>query len=141
VCACEACGNAIDDDCDLLTDDEDGDCMAFETCIVLTAGADPWMEIHKGICGGATLSGPFDVIRGELGQVTFAGGSVDLGDVSCVTGGLDWDRVTESSLNPDPKCEPFPVQFYVGKNSADPDFGSASTGEPRDVTNPDPVCP
>jgi hypothetical protein len=141
VCACEVCGNAIDDDCDLLADAADADCMAFETCIMLTAATDPWMEIHKGVCGGATLSGPFDVIRGELSQVAFAGGSVDLGDVSCIEGGLDWDRVTDASLNLNPKCVALPAHFYLGKNSADPDFGSASTGELRDVMNPDPACP
>jgi hypothetical protein len=141
VCACEACGNAIDDDCDLLTDGADDDCIASETCIVLTAGADPWMEMHKGACGGATLSGPFDVIRGELAQVAFAGGSVDLGDVSCVAGGLDWDRVDDASLNLNPRCVEMPVQYYLGRNTGDPDFGISSTGEPRDVMNPDPPCP
>jgi hypothetical protein len=141
VCACEACDNAIDDDCDLLTDGDDGDCAEYPTCIVLASGADPWLEMDKGACGGATLSGPFDVIRGRLVQVVIAGGSVDLGDVDCIEGGLDWDRVTDSSPNPNPSCEAEPVRFYLGKNTGDADFGTASSGEPRDTMNPDPACP
>jgi len=36
---------------------------------------------------------------------------------------------------------PYAVRFFLGKYSADPDFGVASGGEPRDLMNPDPVCP
>jgi hypothetical protein len=97
--------------------------------------------MHKGECGGETLSGPFDVIRGQLDQLQLAGGHVDLGDVACVDGGLAWDRVSDYSLNPVPRCVEVPVLFFLGKNSGDPDFGAASSGELRDVMNPDPVCP
>lgn len=70
-----------------------------------------------------------------------AAGHVDLGPVECVEGGLDWDRVTDHSVNPNPRCEAVPVLFYLGKNTADPDYGAASSGERRDTMDPDPACP
>jgi hypothetical protein len=141
VCGCEACANSIDDDCDLATDGADTDCQAYPTCIVLASGADPDLAMHKGECGGATLSGPFDVIRGEVEQLQIVGGQVDLGTVSCVEGSLDWDRVTDYSLNPNPRCVEMPLLYFVARNEGDPDFGLASDGEPRDLMDPDPPCP
>jgi hypothetical protein len=141
VCLCEQCGNAIDDDCDGVADGGDLECVDFASCVVVETGADPWLTIGKGECGGATLSGPYDVIRGSLSELALDAGHVDLGTVSCVAGGLDWDRVTDWSLNPNPRCETMPVRFYLGQNTGDPDFGAASGGEPRDTMTPDPVCP
>jgi hypothetical protein len=141
VCMCETCDNGIDDDCDLAADVADTECQAYPTCIVLASGADPELTIDKGECGGATLSGPFDVLRGELGQLQFDSGSVGLGDVACVGGGVAWDRVSDYSLNPVPRCVDVPALFFLGKNAGDPDFGIASTGEPRDLMIPNPVCP
>jgi hypothetical protein len=141
VCACEACSNVVDDDCDGLTDGADPQCVEHASCLVLAAGVEPDLTVGKGECGGATLSGPFDVIGGSLGHVQITGGSVDLGPVACVQGGLAWDRVTEWSADPDRTCDPSPVRFYLARNSGDPDFGAASSGEPRDVMDPIPPCP
>jgi len=33
------------------------------------------------------------------------------------------------------------ARFYPGEETAAFDYGEASTGEPRDLTDPDPVCP
>ena len=82
-----------------------------------------------------------DVIRGRLDELAFDAGHVDLGQVECVGGSLAWDRVTDLSNNLNPRCEPVPVRFYLGKETAAWDYGAASTGEPRDLTDPDPVCP
>jgi hypothetical protein len=141
VCRCEACGNLVDDDCDGQTDVADGECVEWDSCVMVEPGADPWLTMHAGACSGGTLSGPFDVIRGGLGNLQFAGGHVDLGEVQCVQGALDQDRVTDSSLNPSPRCVSKPVLFYLGMNSGDTDYGFASTGESRDVMTPDPTCP
>jgi hypothetical protein len=141
VCACEECSNVWDDDCDGLADAGDPDCVAYPSCVLLDAGAEPWLAMDKGECGGATLSGPFDVIRGQLAHLQFAAGHVDLGPVDCIAGGLDWDRVTDHSVNLNPRCVSKPVLFYLGKNTVDPDYGAASTGEPRDTMEPDPACP
>ena len=88
-----------------------------------------------------TLAGPYDVIRGDLGQVGFDATSVDLGRVACVAGSLGWDRVTDTSADPDPSCDDLPGVFFLAKPSADTDFGAASTGELRDLMDPDPACP
>ncbi len=141
VCRCEACNNLLDDDCDSLADAADAECVPHELCLMVAAGTEPWLTMHRGACGGATLSGPFDVIRGRLGALQFAAGHVDLGPVDCVQGGLDWDRVTEVSVNPNPKCEAIPVLFYLAKNTGAGDYGTASGGEPRDVMSPEPACP
>ena len=121
-------------------DGADTDCQAYPACIVLASGADPDLTMHKGECGGATLSGPFDVIRGELEQLQIVGGQVDLGTVSCVEGSLDWDRVTDYLLEPIARCMTVPSRFFLGQYTADPDYGTASGGEWRDITDPDPVC-
>ena len=141
VCLCEECGNAIDDDCDGLTDGGDGECVDFASCVVLASGVDPWLTMHKGECGGATVTDPYDTIRGRMEELVLDAGHVDLGDVTCVAGAHAWDRATDWSLNPNPKCEAMPALFYLGKSAAAGDFGTASGGEPRDVMNPDPACP
>ena len=140
VCICEQCDNAIDDDCDSTTDGADAECQPQPICIVLAPGSDPSLTIAKGNCGGATVSGPFDVIRGDLAQVLFDGIHVDLGSVACVEGDLAWDRVGDSLLNPIARCVTQPAGFFLGKNSGDADYGVASSGEWRDVMDPDPVC-
>ena len=66
----------------------------------MVAGPDPLLTMARGDCGGATLAGPFDVIRGDLTQLQIDVGHVDLGSVACVGGGLDWDRVTDYLLEP-----------------------------------------
>lgn len=44
-----------------------------------------------------------------------------------------------TSADPDPSCNDLPVVFFLAKSSADAELGEASTGEPRDTTDPDPV--
>lgn len=68
------------------------------------------------------------------------GDDVDLGSVACVGGGLDWDRVTDHLLEPIARCMTVPSRFFLGKYTTDPDYGSASGGEWRDVMDPDPAC-
>jgi hypothetical protein len=140
VCMCEVCGNTIDDDCDLAADAADADCEIFDACVMVEAGADPRLTMHKGVCGGATVSDPYDHIRGQLGSLSFLSGSVDLGAVECVAASHPWDRVTDSSLNPNPRCEPVPALFYLTKSAAEADYGAASSGERRDTMNPNPPC-
>ena len=67
-------------------------------------------------------------------------GSCDLGPVECVDGFLAWDRVTDWSRNANPACNETGM-FYLARDDGDPDFGSASTGEPRDVMTPPNPCP
>ncbi len=141
VCTCEDCANVIDDDCDSLADGMDPACFPFETCVILTAGIEPDLGMEKGACGGATLSDPYDFIRGRLSEVAFSSGSVDLGAVTCIAPNHPWDRATDASANLDPKCETVPVLFYLGKNRPADDYGAASSGERRDVMTPDPACP
>jgi hypothetical protein len=140
-CACEECANFVDDDCDGAEDGDDSECQENPYCVVVTAGpGDPVLDVEKGTCGGAAVSGPFDVIRGDLEQVSIAGGSVDLGPVACVADSLAWDRVTDLSADPNPECNQS-ITLFLARDGGDPDFGSASTGEPRDTMTPNPPCP
>jgi hypothetical protein len=107
---------------------------------VAEVGAEPWLTMHKGACGGSTLSDPCDFIRGEVEHLAFVSGSVDLGQVECLAADHAWDRVTDQSLNPNPKCESMPALFYLAKNAVDPDYGEAASGERRDTMDPDPAC-
>jgi hypothetical protein len=66
---------------------------------------------------------------------------VDLGTVECVEGGLGWDRVTEYSPAPNRVCDGVPAVFFLARNTGHPDFGAASSGEPRDTMDPDAPCP
>jgi hypothetical protein len=141
VCRCEECGNTIDDDCDGLADAADLECVDFPSCLMLAAGDVPWLTMGKGECGGAAAADPYDTLRGRIDGLTIGTGHVDLGAVDCVAGAHPWDRVTDWSLNPNPRCDSLPALFYLGKYTSDGDYGVASTGEPRDVMTPDPVCP
>jgi hypothetical protein len=142
VCACEDCSNLRDDDCDGLIDGSDSDCDERPNCVVLTSAVNgPLLIVEKGNCGGASISGPFDVIRGDLGQIRIVDGSVDLGRVACVAENLTWDRVTDLSADPNPACDKVPALFYLGRDTGDLDFGSASSGQPRDEMSPNPPCP
>jgi hypothetical protein len=138
-CTCEDCDNLLDDDCDTLFDDDDPDCDGVPVCLIVASEASD-LEVAKGTCGGASPSGPFDVIRGNVAELQIVGGSVDLGEVDCVAGTLVWDRVTELSGNGNPACND-PVGFYLARETGSADFGAASSGEPRDVMAPDPPCP
>ncbi len=140
VCACESCTNIIDDDCNGLADGADAACLEVPYCILLAAGVDPTLTMHKGACGGASPSGLFDVIRGELAQVVATGGSIDLGNVACVGDDVAWDRVTDLSANPTGVCDT-PIIFFLARNDGASDFGTSSSAEPRDIMNPDPPCP
>lgn len=142
VCACENCTNTFDDNCDTLADGADASCTESSNCVILAAGPSaPELTLAKGACGGATAAGPYEVIRGAVGKLAINGASVDLGPVACVDGNLAWDRVTDLSADPNPACERNPASYYLARDPAAADFGSASTGEPRDLTDPDPACP
>jgi len=80
------------------------------------------------------------VIRGDLGQCGLDGGSVDLGFVACIANDLAWDRVTDTSADPNPNCDAWPVVFYLARNPTDPDYGAATGGQRRDVMSGTP-CP
>jgi parallel beta-helix repeat protein len=140
-CGCERCLNAADDDCDGDTDGADGDCVTSPFCVRVSAGPlDPDLHVDRNVCGGANAAGPFEVIRGILDRLQITGGSCDLGPVECVDGFLAWDRVTDWSRNANPACNETGM-FYLARDDGDPDFGSASTGEPRDVMTPPNPCP
>jgi hypothetical protein len=141
-CACEVCSNLFDDDCDGQQDGSDTDCVESSNCILLTVGpGEPDLILARGACGGAQPDGPFDVIRGDLGQLQFSGGSVDLGRVTCVEDDLVWDQVTDVSGDPSPACDPVPAVFYLAKDATATDFGAASSGERRDMMDPAGGCP
>ncbi len=140
-CSCELCTNLRDDDCDGQSDEGDSDCEAFPTCITLVAATDPQLMIEKGACGGAAVAGLYDVIRGTVASLHFAGSSVDLGPVKCVASELAWDRVTENSAKPNPRCDDLASLFFLARNTGSAEFGSASSGESRDVMDPTPPCP
>ena len=141
VCACEVCGNGTDDDCDLIDDATDPNCIEDPSCILLTSGADPQISINKGVCDAFVPAGPFDIIRGGLGNLDFYWSSIDLGPVECVEGNRAWDRVTEWSPPPNPACDEKAGKFYLARNTGDPDFGEGSGAEPRDTMDPNPPCP
>jgi hypothetical protein len=122
-----------------MTDADDPDCDGIEVCVIVAPGASG-MELHMGPCGGATSSGPFDVIRGSVAELRVVGGSIDLGEVDCVAGALAWDRVTDMSGNGNPACND-PLSYFLARVTGSSDFGSSSNGEPRDVMTPDPPCP
>ena len=54
---------------------------------------------------------------------------------------MDWDRMTDPSPMPTSACDPTATYYYLAMPTGAPDFGTASTGEPRDVSDPDPPCP
>lgn len=69
-----------------------------------------------------------------------AGGSVDLGDVTCVAGAHPWDRATALVYDSDPACNG--TLFFLARDTRAGDFSSSHPGgEPRDTMNPDPPCP
>ena len=94
----------------------------------------------KGACGGANIDGPFDVIRGFTGNLVFDGSSVDLGAAVCVAGNLTLDRADDLALDANPECNDG-TSFWLAKDTGAADYGTASSGETRDITDPDPVCP
>ena len=142
-CACESCINSTDDDCDTFTDGADPDCFEIPSCIVITdSGSGPVIYVSgKAACGGGTVSGPYEVIRGSTRALQFNGGSVDLGDVACVSNNLTLDRVTDLSPSPNLTCND-PGHFFLVRDEGAANFGtSAPGGEVRDLMNPVDPCP
>jgi hypothetical protein len=114
--------------------------VPFDTCVVLEAQAEPLLKMHKGVCGGATIADPHDLIRGRVDALAFGSGSVDLGAVDCVAADHAWDRATDQSMNLDPKCDAMPILFYLAKYATEVDYGQSSSGEWRDTMSLDPAC-
>jgi hypothetical protein len=141
-CACEDCTNLQDEDCDALADGADPQCTVSTQCLVLRRdGGELLLDVGQGSCGLTAVSPAADVIRGDASQLQILGGSVDLGRVACLAHQYPWDRVEDPSADPNPACDAVPVVFYLARESGDPGFGSASGGETRDTTQPDPPCP
>ncbi len=140
-CACEDCVNMVDDDCDGSADEADLDCAAEDYCFAISPGSpDPQIEFRKGACGPASAAGPYEILQGNLLTLRFDAGSVDLGEVGCVADNVPWDRYTDTAAAPNPACasvQPFYLVRGVGAGT----WGSASSGEPRDRSDPDPACP
>ena len=140
-CACERCDNLIDDDCDNETDIDDATCNNLPYCVFLAGGpGGPTLTVAKGACGGAAIDGPFDLIRGFTGNLAFSGGSVDLGPSVCVANSLAFDRSDDVVLNANPECNDG-SSFWLAKDASASDFGTASSGETRDLSDPNPICP
>jgi len=139
-CNCENCANVLDDDCDGLPDALDtGDCREGDYCVVVTEAN---LTVHKGECYGGRRTSPYDVIRGNIAQLGVVGLSIDLGTITCLARGSRIDRVTDTLVEANPKCnEDSRALFYLSRGLREADFGSASNGSPRDVTTPDPACP
>jgi hypothetical protein len=141
-CNCEDCSNIFDDDCDLLIDGDDPDCEVRTICIEWVTETIPDMIFFsQGGCSPSADDIIWELIRGDLGQVGFSDGWVDLGRVVCVGDVNGIDSIEDTSADPNPACDDAPVVFYVGKDTYSPDYGVASTGERRAMYSPSPACP
>ena len=139
-CNCERCDNVIDDDCSGAADVLDPTCPLNDYCVIITPGSDPLeLTVDRGACGGANGAAATDLIQGSTANLGLSGGSIDLGDISCVQQGLLFDRVDDTALDGNPACNPGSV-FWLARPAGNGDFGSSSDGSPRDVSNPNPIC-
>jgi hypothetical protein len=119
----------------------DPDCARESaTCLHLDpGGAEPELALEPGACAAAAASGPYEVVRGRLGEIQLLDDRVDLGLPSCVAADHEWDRVTDVSADPHPACDEVPALYYLARKPADPDYGSDSAGRPRETAAP--ACP
>ena len=108
-------------------------------CVTIAPGADPRVDVAHGVCPPCPLCSPptvpYDVIEGELGELTERGGTVDLSRVFCRADALTADRISLSS-GFDPLTRP---HFILVRNHGASDYGVSSNGHPRMPSSGD--CP
>jgi hypothetical protein len=110
-----------------------------QVCVTITPGADPHIDVAHGICPSCPLCVPpvvpYDVIEGELGELTENPAGVDLSRVFCRADALSADRITLSG-----GLDPFTRgHFILVRNHAASDYGLSSHGNPRAPSSGD--CP
>jgi len=109
-----------------------------QVCVTITAGADPHIEVSHGVCPTCTLCTPpvpYDVIEGELGELSEKPSGVDLSRVFCRADILAADRITlASGLDPLTRAH-----FILVRNHGASDYGLSSRGNPETPSAGD--CP
>jgi hypothetical protein len=99
----------------------------LRVCVTITAGADPTIHVAHGACGGPFPGGPFDVIEGELGELTEQGGKVNLSRTFCRADNWLLDRITlDGGLDPLTRA-----RFILVRNAGNPAYGVSSSGNLR----------
>jgi hypothetical protein len=107
-----------------------------EVCVTITPGSDPAIRVAHGVCGPASpVVIPYDVIEGELGELTEGHGEVNLSRVFCRADALPVDRITLAG-GADPFTRP---RLILVRNKGASDYGLSSRGNPRHPSAGD--CP
>jgi hypothetical protein len=125
----------------LATDDMDAldSLRPVQVCVTIAPGSDPGLRVAHGVCPACPTCPPplisYDVIEGELGELTERPGLVDLSRVTCRADALPADRITLSG-GLDPFTRP---RFILVRNNGEADYGSSSRGNPRRPSSGD--CP
>ena len=104
--------------------------VPVQVCVTITAGADPHIDVSHGVCPACPLCTPpvvpYDVIEGELGELSEKPGDVDLSRVFCRADALAADRITLAS-----GLDPFTrAHFFLVRNHGASDYGLSSRGNP-----------
>ena len=101
-----------------------------QVCVTITAGADPHIDVSHGVCPACALCTPpppYDVIEGELGELSEKPSGVDLSRVFCRADILAADRITlASGLDPLTRAH-----FILVRNHGASDYGLSSRGNPE----------
>lgn len=111
-----------------------------QVCVSIASiapGADPEIDVAHGACPLlAASAGPYDVIEGELGELTERVGNVDLSRVFCRADDWILDKITlEGGI--DPFTRP---RFILVRNAGtQSDYGTSTLGNPRNPA--DGGCP
>ena len=110
-----------------------------QVCVTMSAGADPQIQVAHGVCPACPLCPPpvipYDVIEGELGELSEKPGGVDLSRVFCRADALSADRITLAG-GMDPGTRP---HFFLARNQGASAYGLSSRGRPRVPSSGD--CP
>jgi len=100
-----------------------------QVCVRIAAGPDPTIGVFHGACPGAVAAGPYDVIEGEMGELTQVPGNLNLSRVFCRADDLSFDNITLST-----GMDPFTrARFILARNGGgvQVDYGFSSAGNPR----------
>lgn len=112
---------------------------AVQVCVTIAAGADPQIQVAHGVCPACPLCPPplvpYDVIEGELGELSEKPSGVDLSRVFCRADGLSAGRISLAG-GLDPGSRP---HFILVRNQGASDYGLSSRGRPRIPSSGD--CP
>ncbi|HEV8376764.1 MAG TPA: hypothetical protein VGR38_11105, partial [Candidatus Polarisedimenticolia bacterium] len=99
-----------------------------QACVRIGPGADPAIIVFHGACPAGVAAGPYDVIEGEIGELSEAAGGVNLSRVTCRASSLGQDNLTLTS-----GLDRFTrARFILVRNSGiQPDYGVSSAGNAR----------